>query len=355
MYDQLLNKRNIVIAAIGFFALVIMFLPVNIPFSITVIGKVVSGQQWLLVRQADGSIMSTMYDHSRDMTESYTAYQVDRGDVIQFKMRTDLRNLTPIVSGDTVGYIFSNMLFQELNKLVGALNVAKANLDVVSTGERETIISEARDQFLLNRERSLVQNEILERQTKLYQDALVSREDFEITRGMARIYKLEMQVAEAHLKTLQTGEKQEIIAQARFQIAAIERELMALQDRLSEFTLTAPLSGKIHVAFSPDTLLMVFNDTRVVLIPIPWKYINEVNINYEFTTEPIFDSEVLEGSIVNKSNYMRLMAGQQVFIVAGILTDQESDLPVNMLVQCSISGMKRTPWDYVLNFLQVLI
>ncbi len=163
MYDRLLKKRNLIIAVIIFVAIIILFLPVNIPFRITVTGKVVAGQGWLLSRQTDGSLMATLSDNVSHATESYMAFQMERGDVYQFGMKSGLKNMNSIVTGDTAGYLFSNELFRDLKRLEGRLEIAKSYLDVVSTGERETIIREAQDQFLLNRERSLVQNEILER------------------------------------------------------------------------------------------------------------------------------------------------------------------------------------------------
>ena len=355
MREELVTRRNIIIVALIVLALVLLILPMNIPFSVSVIGKVVSGQQWLLARQADGSVISTLYDYAADVTHSYTAYQVDRGDVFHFKMHPGLNNNAQISSGDTVGYLFSNMLYQDLNRLEGGLEVAKTNLGVVSSGEKETIINEARDQFLLNQERSQVQNKILERQTKLYQDALVSREDYEITRGMTRIYELETQVAEAHLKTLQTGEKPEIMAHARTQIAAAENELQALYRRLSALTLTAPLTGTNYMIASPDTLLIVADEVRVVLMTIPWQYAGEIDTNHSFSIQPVFSGAELQGKIIKKSGYMRLIGAQQVFIASGILDNKSSGLPINMMVQCSITDIKRSVWDYVLQFLNALV
>jgi len=355
MYDRLLKKRNLIIAVIIFVAIIILFLPVNIPFKITATGKVVAGQGWLLVRQTDGSLMATLRDNVSHATESYMAFQMERGDVYQFGMKSGLKNMNSIVTGDTAGYLFSNELFRDLKRLEGRLEIAKSYLDVVSTGERETIIREAQDQFLLNRERSLVQNEILERQTKLYQDALISREDFEVTRGMTRIYKLEMQVAESHLKTLQAGEKPEIIKEADSQIAAIEAELAALESHLSLYALVTPMTGKIYSTFSHDTLLMVLDDQRVVVMPIPWQFFNEVDTTNGFTAGVLYNEDILQGTIHIKSNFMRMIGGQQVFFVSGILEQKDPDLPVNMLVKCTISGINRTPFDYLIYFIEALI
>ncbi len=355
MHDQFLNKRNIIIMTIAVLVIIVLLLPINIPFSVNITGKVMPGYQWLLARQTDGSIISTLYDYSQDRTDSYAAYQIERGDIFHFKTRPEIKEVTFVTAGDTIGHIFSNMFFQELRELEGALAVAKANLDVVSTGEKESIISEANDQFLLNRERSLVQNNILERQSKLYQDALISSEDFEITRGMTRIYELETQVAAAHLITLQTGEKPEIITQARTQIESIEKQLVILHNQLSEYTITTPLTGNINMVSSPDTLLLVSDDTRVVIMPILWQFMTEVDTSLSFTIQTPFDGEVWEGSIVNKSNFMRMIGGQQVFIATGKISDHLSDLPVNMLVQCSVTGATRSIWDYVRFFLEALV
>ncbi len=355
MYNQLWNKRNIILGAIIIIIIVLLLFPIHIPFSISVTGKIVPGQQWLVARQADGSIISSVYNYSQNITENYAAYQVDRGDVFHFKSMPELKESNSITAGDTIGYIFSNMFYQELNRLEGALEVARANLEVVSSGEQETILNEARDRLLLAQERAEVQNEILKRQTRLFQDSLISREEYEITRGMTRISDLEAQVAQAQLFTVEIGEKPEITTRAKIQIIAVENELRTLHSRLSDYTLRAPLSGEINKVISPDTLLLVSDETRLVIMPIAWQYLNDVDTNLTFTIETNYARETSQGSIISKSDFMNMISGQQVFIALGLIDENSGNLPLNMMVECSLSGNSRSIWDYVLYFLKALI
>ena len=108
---------------------------------------------------------------------------------------------------------------------------------------------------------------------------------------------MEVAVAEAQLVTAQLGEKPEIVKQAEIQIEAIERELSTLGKRLSDYTLTAPINGNIQKVLSPDTLLLVTDDTRIVLIPVSWQFLNDVDTNLKFSIETKYNSNVLEGSI----------------------------------------------------------
>jgi hypothetical protein len=355
MYDQYLNKRTYILIAIFVIVIIVLLIPINMPFSITATGKVMAGQEWSLSRQTDGSILSTISDYAQDQIKSYTAYQVDRGDVFHFKLKPEFNKSAAVASGDTIGFIYSNMYYQQIDQLEGALAVAKANMEIVSSGEQESILAEARENVRLARERMEVQMDIQDRQSALYKQSLISPEEFEITRGRARISEMEVAVAEAQLVTAQIGEKPEIIKQAEIQILAIEKELVTLRKRLSDYTLTAPINGNVQRVLSPDTLLLVTDDTRIVLIPISWQFLNDVDTNLTFSIETKYNSSVLEGSIARKSDYMRLISGQQVFIVTGILNDTIDKLPINMLVQCSVHGMRRTVWDYVSYFLKALI
>ena len=355
MYDQYLNKRTYILIAIFVVVIAVLLIPINMPFSITATGKVMADLEWSLARQTDGSIISTISDYAHNQINSYTAYQVDRGDVFHFKFKPELNKSTSVTSGDTIGFIYSNMYYQQIDQLEGILALAKANMQIVSSGEQESVLAEARENVRLARERMEVQMDIQERQSALYKQSLISPEEFEITRGRARISEMEVAVAEAQLVTAQIGEKPEIIKHAEIQVEAIERELSTLGKRLSDYTLTAPINGNIQKVLSPDTLLLVSDNTRIVLIPISWQFLNDVDTNLKFSIETKYNSHVLNGSITRKSDYMRLIGGQQVFIVTGILDDANDELPINMLVQCSVHGMRRTVWDYISYFLKALI
>jgi hypothetical protein len=92
-----------------------------------------------------------------------------------------------------------------------------------------------------------------------------------------------------------------------------------------------------------------------VIIPVPWQYLNEVDTTHTFAIEPVFNGHELEGTIIKKSGFMQLVSGQQVFVITGVIDIPSGEYPVNMLVQCSIHGIKRTVWDYLSYFLQALI
>ena len=62
----------------------ILIIPFEFPYSISVQGKVISGQEWLLHKQTDGSIIVTQRNHKTDFITNFTAYQIERGDVFQF-------------------------------------------------------------------------------------------------------------------------------------------------------------------------------------------------------------------------------------------------------------------------------
>ena len=354
MIDKLKKNPRLWIITATIIIVLIIFLPIEIPYNISVQGKIIAGEEWLIHKQNDGSIVVSHKNHEADFINNYTAYQIDRGDVFRFHLQESLAYERNVTAGDTLGLVYSYSLYQELMRLEGSLEVARSNLQVNLTGEKESIISQAQDEYLLNLERANVQKKILERQSKLYQDALVSSEEFEITRGMARISELEAKVADARLKSLQTGDKTEMIGMVQNEIQAIADEIDVLKSKLSRFALTTPLSGKISTVFSPDTLLMVHNSERIILMPVPWTNYTEVSPDQSFKADIIPLNMSVSGKIIRISNYIDFVAGAQVFYAVGVLSGTDNNIPLNMITSCSIAGNPKTIVQYIKEFFIIL-
>jgi len=352
---ETIKNRRFLIYLLAIIVLLVLIIPVNLPYYIPVQGKILAGQEWRMVKQDDGSLLISLRDNHNDLTKNFTAFQVERGDVFQFLLKENFINERYVNAGDTLGIVYSYEMFEDLKRIEGELAIARANLQVNLTGEKESIINQARDEYLLNVERAEVQSRILQRQSKLYSDALISSEEFEITRGMARISDLEAKVADAQLKALETGEKPEMIQMVESQIEAIENELLVVKKKLSSLALVTPISGEINTAFSLDTLLLVHDDVRLVLMQIPWDYLTEISPGHVFsgTISPL-DLE-LDGDIIFQNNMLGVVGGKQVFYVIGQLSKTDTQLPVNMIIRCSIEGNPRTILDHVINFFRILV
>jgi hypothetical protein len=344
--NKQIKPRTIIIAAV-ILLIVIMLLPLPLPYHLMVQGKIVPGKVWLLHQQTDGSLLVTLRDHLHNLVSGYTAYQVERGDVLSFQLKSDLRSDGSIAAGDTIGFIHSNVISQEMALLKGSLEVAQSMLQVNQTGEKESLIDAARSQLSLSREQADLQKKILERQKELYDSSLVSKEIYEITLGTSRIYDLQAAAAEAQLKALQTGAKPEQVHLSQAEINSLKGEIKVLEQRLQQFVLIAPINGQIFTPFSAETLMFVADTSRVVYIPVNILDGPEVEVNQKVQVRMEAGSEITEGKIYKVDNMVQRLVNKQVFFAICILDSNKKLLPVNQIVSCRIQGRSKTPLDYL--------
>ncbi len=346
-----IDTRTILIG-VGIILLLILFLPIHLPYSLVVQGKVLPGQLWLLQRETDGSMLVTLRDHRQNIVSSYTAYQVERGDVLSFNLSPRLHRDGQINTGDTIGFIHSNMITGEMASLRGDLEVARSMLDVNNTGEKKSLIEAARSQLSLSREQALLQNRILERQKDLYDSNLVSREMYEITQGTSKIYDLQASVAEAQLKALETGSKPEQIQLSLSQITSLESEIKVLEKRLDQFVLISPLDGELFTPFSAESLMFIADTSRLVYMPVGLRDLTEVKVAQIFQVRTPVTAEEIKGKIIKVDQMIQRLNDQQVFFVIGLLEKRHTLLPLNQIIPCSIKGQSKTPWNYLGKIIQ---
>jgi hypothetical protein len=346
-----IDTRTILIG-VGIVLLLILLLPIHLPYNLIVQGKVLPGQVWLLQRQTDGSMLVTLRDHRQNIVASYTAYQVERGDVLSFNLSPRLRSDGQVTTGDTIGFIHSNVINGEMANLRGSLDVARSVLYVNNTGEKQSLVEAARNQLSLSREQAQLQNKILERQKDLYDSNLVSREMYEITQGTSKIYDLQALVAEAQLKALETGSKPEQIQLSLSEINSLESEIKVLEQRLDQFVLISPLQGELFTSFSAESLMFIADTSRLVYMPVGLRDLAEVKVSQLFQVRTPVGAEVINGKIVRIDQLVQRLNDQQVFFAIGLLEKRTALLPLNQIVPCTIKGEDKTPWNYLGKIIQ---
>lgn len=329
---------------------ILHFLPVTIPYSINVPGKIIHSAEWILQRGDDGSVMSTFYDHKTGFIKNYSAVQIERGDAVSFQLSPSVLSKETINPGDIVGMFHSNNLYQELSELNRELALAKASLVVSRTGEKIEIVNETKAKLAFAEENLLNHNRIFSRQDSLYQHNLISREEFELTKSMKQVFEIETAIAKAHLQVVQSGDKPEQIDFFKSEIEAIEAEIQVIEEKSKYFTLICPIAGKIYQSISSDTLLTVGDTTCIVLIPISMKYFADVEstqpVNFEFP-----NNKKASGKIIRKEAISRVLNNEQVFLVYAEMEDFGNQAPIGFIFPCSITIKSLKPLPY---FFQVM-
>ncbi|MCB9087188.1 MAG: hypothetical protein H6628_02525 [Calditrichae bacterium] len=352
------QRRNInrfILVALAVAVTVLYFLPIQYPYKIDGLAKIVPVREWHLIKGPDGRLMASLHNYERGMTEAYAVSQFERGDAVNFAIRPALQAGQQISAGDTIGRIYSNEIERQLAKLNGELEVATAALAVSTEGEKASVVQEAEQRLAFARRERTEQQKIADRLESLYQQGLASRELFEIEAGRLKLMEINIAIAEAQLQSAHSGAKREEIRLARSQIEALRREIQALERRSDQYVFTSPIDGKIARLFSYDTLLTIYDTTAyIAFMPVEWQ-------NYQYLAPLQAVNLQLAGAADRQSG--RLLAfdrsahrlnGRQV-VIAAVLIDNRQRPLAGMLQKCAIWGEPVTIWEYSKRFINSVL
>lgn len=334
----------------------VLLLPLKIPYSINIEGKIIPAKEWILSKKVDGSIQVTERNHLDFLTHQITTYQVDRGDLVEFILHPALGNRFRIGPGDTIGFIRSNETERQLAQLKGRLALAQANWAVAASGEKETTRQIAVEQVNQAKTRLENQQHILNRNRELFEQNLISEEEYQLHSMNTRIMELELLAAQAVLADLSSGAKPEQIDFYRKEMKIIEEEIDVLNNRLDSFILTSPFYGNVFKVYSQDTLLIIADTSIAVLMPLNIKYLADISIGQEFTMTGRQGHQTIkaDGKLVAVSRVTQFMNNEEIFLAVGELQQSVKMLPLNRIISCSIQGAAITPREYMQRFLNAL-
>lgn len=329
-------------------AALLVLLPVRVPHSISVPGRVYPSQEWTLLRDDSGALGSVLRDHRRGTVESYSVSQFVRGDAVRVTFDPALRPNSAVVAGDTIASIYSNETERQLSELTGDLAAALSTLALYSTGEKTSIVQEAQAQVARAQERVRQQTAAVERLRILRQNDHASAQELELAEMQLGVFVQEVEIARADLETAMTGAKPEQLDLTRTEAEALRSEIEMLQDRLSMFTITAPISGITVRSFGPDTLLTV-KDTGsfVVVMPVPWSRYEIVAPGQDVKIQMPGASRASSTTIGQFGDTVHVINGQSVVMATAFVTDNTARFIPGALVACSINTGKISILEYV--------
>ncbi|MCB9067671.1 MAG: hypothetical protein R3C41_03480 [Calditrichia bacterium] len=339
-----------VVILVIFIIVSLVFSPYTISYDISSIGRIIPAREWLIQRNTDGSLISSVKDHRTGFTENYFAVQVERGDVVHFQINPALKAKSGIAMGDKVGHIRSNEIERRLAELQGMLEMANASLEFYRTGEKDAVIREARQAAALSKEQAELQERLFERQKLLYDQQLISEETIEISQSASRISRLEAELASAKLQTVATGAKPEQLDLVKSEIERYKKEIRVLEDRLNQFTIHSTITGKIYKSFAADTLLMAGEEDFLLLIPVPWTERHAIGEGTKITV--LQDGKEITGKIIRLNLNTGILNGNQMFTAIAAFDSPATELAPYLYCNCEIEGVQLTPLEYVGKYVQ---
>ena len=337
-FDEIFMLRNaIVIAVILLAVLVGLFAPIEVPYAIECSGKIVPLREWRVVREQDGQIRSILYDNMAGRVQSYAVLDMERGDHIKIDMYPSAALGAVVQTGAEVGRVHSRQLTRQLVHLQGELASAEAEIKLLSGSKREAVVDEARTRLLQVQTRVGQQRRIVTRLQTLFAINVASKEDLELAQDALALDSIQVEIASAQLRAAQMGARSEEIEVGRTRLAALQGEIEALEERLRDNVLVAPLSGLVTNFFSGDTLLVVQDTTGyAAALPVRWQERDYVAVGQPVELMVKGRAAPLSATVRHIGRTAFLLNGAQFFGATAQVAAEGVGLAAGLVVRCSI-------------------
>ena len=346
---QYIKSHPVLIYALIFIILIIiLLLPFQVHYTIKAPGRIMPARELIVSKGLDGRFMAELVNNKTGMSKIFFTTQIERGDIIQFTLKDNIAAGTAIFSGDTIGYITSNDTHRELVNLNNAIETEKSSLKLYSTGEKQSVIDEAKDRLDFAKKQLEEERKIYLRQKALFERDLISQQEYEISLGTTNLYEINVEIAASQLLTVQSGAKSEQIEYIRSRINSLQNEIQILREKSSLLQLISPISGIVFRTFSADTLLTIGDTSEyIVIMPVKWwerEYIENtqrIEVKISNVSDPLYASlEYLDMSI-------HMIKGNQIMFATASINQNTNKLAPGLSAECSIVSGDITLREYL--------
>ncbi len=320
------------------------FLYIELPYNIRTKGIVKPSQEWGLYKTFDGTLVNLLEDHIGGTINEYKVLEFQRGDIVRFLFNDQLLQNDAVNAGDTIAWVVSNDLKLGILEKKGALAYEESLLQVYLSGDKPETISLALDQVELAGQELHTQQQITERIAHLYNEELVSQQEYELAINELRVKEYQLDIAQSKYESILAGEKEEQIGAIRARIAALEQQKKHLLEHMSEMNILAPIKGQLirHRDFdgsNEDAVLKVADLSRLlVFAPVDVFETKFIKHGQAVTISSTHGRNELKGQIIGIDNSAQII-NRQPKIFLTILLDCDNvraELFPNMVVDAQI-------------------
>ncbi|HEX8546826.1 MAG TPA: hypothetical protein VF691_07675 [Cytophagaceae bacterium] len=330
---------------------ILFFLPIEVPFTVYSTGKVFAVREWMVGRNRDGRIISTLKNNSLGLIDSYGGKEFQEGNIYEFYLDPNLSSKKYVKKGEIIGQSYSNEINKLLIQLEGELSIQKASLMVSSTGQKAQSVKEVEASLNLAKEKLNIQEKLLKRSKKLFADSLIAPQQYDLTLNEYETCRINVELAEAQLQSISTGEKPEHLKLVREKIRSLQSQINNLKDRSKFLTLTAPFSGVLQQkkgALSEVEIIVNLIDTSsyIIITPIQVKELKYLAIG-QIATLALFNSGCeMKGRISHIDNAIQIVGGKQAAFVTAEILEKCPDTMPGIFAQTVIDCEKVTIMAY---------
>jgi hypothetical protein len=339
------NRRHILLIVL-ICLLFAFFLPIKVHYSFESTAIVYPTKEWHLIRVRDDAYISELVDNKTNFSSHLKNYKFERSDISQIKFNELLKSGTSVKRGDTLAYIHSFSITNELIRLKNLRSTEEKILLVNLAGEKPELIEQAYKQYELSKRQLDFEQKNYKRFQQLHNDSIISPAEFEQAENTLQIAEINVQIAYNELITYKSGSKPEEIDYIKQRIDACDREIAALEEQLAQYYILSPIDGVIGFDKVLDGIVSVTDTSSFVLkIPVQVK-----NIRYlPYISSIRFSNTVRENhsdaAFLGLDEKVMIVGNQQVAIAKAQVNMESSTLHSGMAVKCRIYCDKVTIFE----------
>lgn len=350
-----LSRRNILLIFLVV-CLLMVFVPIRIPYSFESVAKILPVKEWHLKRGQDDSFISELNDNSTNVVSHMKNYKFERGDIAEVYLDEALDTGKYIKKGDTIAFIHSYYIENEITRLKNLKKVEENALRMNLSGEKQELIEQAENKYAFAQQQLDLERKKYDREKQLFRDSIISTADFEITENTYRLAKINVDIAHSELKSLRTGVKPEQIDYIKQQIESYSNEIGKLENQVEQYYITPPISGVLSFNKVVDGVVSVSDTTKYVLqIPVQvtnLKFIQSISaIRFSL---PGYDERV-SASLLDIEENVNVIPGEQMVIARALISGGKYRIYPGMMVQCKVICDKITILEYLKRGIQLNI
>ena len=316
-----------------------IYLPIDIPYRFNSVAKVYPARQWILQKNPDGSLVSSMKDYRTGMMKDYASFQFDRGDVVQIRFNPAQLTEMPIDSGALIAEIYSNTLQEQLVSLRNQLVVQQAQLASDQTGQKPEILAKRQEENRLAQQALIYAEQQEQRAQEMLEEGLIAQADYEIMENNLRLAKTRVELAEKNLLVSDTGQKPEDIQLTQARISALQQEIIFLENKSGFYQLYAPLSGNIRYESDRSGDRMIIEDTSsyVLLIPVRLKDRFFLDQQSSIDVQLVGRDSVIRADLLDVGRKTEQINNTVVVMAKAEVEGAVREIGIGMPVQCQVS------------------
>jgi len=319
--NNLSQRKFFILIISSLLVLGIIALFIKFPYYIKNPCQFSSQYTWSLVEVEPGKLLSRLNGSNPIQVQDFHLLQFDRPDFVNFSFANMVKAGQVVERGDLIGTISSTENKIRFDEFKGQLEQAKAELNMINTGEKQAIQEEALQEWNYAKSAHELYKPTLERKRKLLQDSLISQAEWEQSEAEYKLLELNISIAEAKLKTVQSSDKTETINVIQSQVMNLENQIRSLETKLSAEAILTPIRGTLFDSYEPGMLCSIVKiDTMIVQIPIDQKNRYYVNVSMKFWVKiPALANKLLPGEIISVSQNAQMINNKMMFIITGVV------------------------------------